>query len=414
MQGGALKGGDGGFGSSDAVTMDMAKNLAASGVTDIKQVAQGKYYDPQPVETRLVNGAGQPIQQNGSKYYVQVPDYNTESFSLQEVDPKEVTKQLGYTVNDLEGGSSFTALTADQQKQVKTDKKGQMTVPIEAGTGIINKDTGERLRSNYSERTQGPMWSGTFKGDGNTGYGVQFDPTTGTPVFFTRGASSADLGPLSAILSVASFIPGVAPFAMAANAALAASQGNWMGALTSGLGAFGGVGGLGQQLGMSSSTLSGLNTLKSGIGLLNAVNNKDILGAVTAGSSLGGVNLGDMKLTDNLNVKDVTGALSAANALKNGDLAGLMNIGAQMSGSKDAVMAMNGLNIIKAIQSNNPTAMAAAVAKLNATQTAANPPGKARGGLLHGPAPVKVPRNMNNVDPRMFQGVAANLMARRA
>jgi hypothetical protein len=124
-----------------------------------------------------------------------------------------------------------------------------------------------------------------------------------------------------------------------------------------------------------------------------------------------GMNLGDMKLGD-FSVKELTGGLGAINALKNGDLAGLLNIGAQMSGSKDAVMAMNGLGIIKAIQSGNPAAITSAVAKLNSSQTKA--PGNARGGLLHGPAPVKVPRNMDNVDPRMFQGVAANLMARRA
>lgn len=415
MQGGALRGGDGGFGSVDAVTMDMAKNLAASGITDIKQVGQGTYYQPTPVTSQLVDANGQQVQQQNGKYYVSVADPNNpDEAVLKQVDPSTLTKQMGYLQDDGEGGSSFTPLTADQQKQLKTDKNGNMTVPVAAGEGIINKATGEKLASNYSERTRGPMWSGTFKGDGNTGYGVQFDPATGTPVFFTRGASSADLGPISAALGIASFIPGVAPFAMAANAALSASQGNWLGALASGIGAFGGAGGIGNMLGASADTLANLDKLKSGISLANAVNNKDLLGTLTSGSSLAGMNLGDMKLGDNFSVKDLTGGLSIANALKNGDMASLINAAAQMSGSKDAVTALQGINLLKAINSGSPAAMSAAIAKLNASQTASTPPGKAAGGLLHGPAPVKVPHSMTSVDPRMFQGVAANLLARRA
>ena len=38
--------------------------------------------------------------------------------------------------------------------------------------------------------------------------------------------------------------------------------------------------------------------------------------------------------------------------------------------------------------------------------------GNASGGLLEGPAPVKVPGNASGMDPRMFTGIAANLMAR--
>jgi len=423
MQGGAINGNDKGFGSVDAVTMDMAKNLAASGITDIKQVGQGMSYYQQPVISRYVTNDGIQVEAKDGKYFTNIVDPNdSEKYITKEVDPKTVTKQMGIMTEQATGDNSeygtssmeaFTPLTDEQQKQVKTDAKGNITFPVPGGEGIINKETGQRLASNYSERTQGPMWSGTFRGPGNTGYGVQFDEKTGTPVFFTRGATSDDLGPLTTLLSLASFIPGVAPFAMAANAALAASQGNWLGALSSGLGAFGGAGGFGNMLGASADTLSTLGNIKSGIGLLSAVNNKDWLGALTSGSSLiPGMNLGDMKLGDNFSVKDLTGGLSVANALQKGDWAGLLSIGAQMSGSKDAMTAANGLALMKAVQSGNPAAMTSAVAKLQ--NTLSKPPGNARGGLLHGPAPVKVPRNMNNVDPRMFQGVAANLMARRA
>jgi len=58
--------------------------------------------------------------------------------------------------------------------------------------GIINKTTGEQLHSGYAERTKGNLWSGSFEGKGNTGFGVQFD-AKGNPVFYSQGASSNDL-----------------------------------------------------------------------------------------------------------------------------------------------------------------------------------------------------------------------------
>jgi hypothetical protein len=39
-------------------------------------------------------------------------------------------------------------------------------------------------------------------------------------------------------------------------------------------------------------------------------------------------------------------------------------------------------------------------------------PGNARGGLLEGPLPVKVPGNTYGMDPRMLSGIATNMMAR--
>jgi hypothetical protein len=59
-------------------------------------------------------------------------------------------------------------------------------------SGIINKATGEKLQSGYGERTKGNLWSGSYEGKGNTGFGVQFD-AKGSPIFYTQGASSNDL-----------------------------------------------------------------------------------------------------------------------------------------------------------------------------------------------------------------------------
>jgi len=59
-------------------------------------------------------------------------------------------------------------------------------------SGIINTETGAKLVSGYGERTKGNLWSGTYEGNGNTGFGVQFTDD-GKPMFYTEGASSSTL-----------------------------------------------------------------------------------------------------------------------------------------------------------------------------------------------------------------------------
>lgn len=59
-------------------------------------------------------------------------------------------------------------------------------------SGIINTETGEKLISGYGERTKGNLWSGSYEGAGNTGFGVQFTDS-GKPIFYTEGASSSTL-----------------------------------------------------------------------------------------------------------------------------------------------------------------------------------------------------------------------------
>ena len=215
-----------GFGSAEANALDMAKSLVASGVTDIKQIGQGMSYSPQAVATQLVNSNGQQVQERDGKYYVYAsnPDDPEGSLVSKEIDPKTVTKQLGVMQDDSEGGSSFIPLTADQQKKIKTDANGNMTVPVAAGEGIINKLTGERILSNYNERTQGNAFGGTYAGKGNTAYRVQFD-AKGNPIFYTTEASSNDLVNIlqgNPILNIAAnlaanyFLPGYGPALLAA------------------------------------------------------------------------------------------------------------------------------------------------------------------------------------------------------
>jgi len=61
-----------------------------------------------------------------------------------------------------------------------------------SANGIINTETGAKLISGYGERTKGNLWSGSYEGKGNTGFGVQFTEA-GKPIFYTEGASSSTL-----------------------------------------------------------------------------------------------------------------------------------------------------------------------------------------------------------------------------
>ena len=285
---------------------------------------------------------------------------------------------------------------------------------IQTGTTAGNKVTGEPLSkaSNYSERTTGNSWSGTFKGKGNTGYNVQFKD--GNPIFYTTGASSSDMVDLAPLLAVASFIPGVAPFAQAINALYAADQGNWKQALLSGLGAAGPLAGM---AGAGADTVANIGTASKVANTLNAISNKDLLGTIMSGTSLAsdknlmGSNAFNpgAKVLGDFSTKDLLGGVSAVNALKTGDLSTLANVAAQMSGSKDAITAAKGLTLINALKSNNPMAIASAVQKMNTTQDVI---GKAGGGLASLPGLIKNGNKNTLTDKSAFDGLNGSLVAK--
>jgi hypothetical protein len=410
INGGATRWGDKGWGSEDAVLEDMAKNLVASGVTDIRQVAQAPVRTDQKV-TEQYTYNGQPVQEVANDYgggisYFAVDKYG-ESIP---VDKSQLVKSKGYTVT-VGGGEDyntvFVPLTPEQEKSIKD---GKVSIPT-GDTRIINKDTGAALLTNYSERTTGDKWSGTFAGDGNTGYGVKFN-ADGVPIFYTQGASSSDLGKIAPLLAVASFIPGVAPFAMAANAAIAASQGNWLGALASGIGALPGLDAATGVVGMGADTAATLGNVSKGLGVANAINQGNWAGVLAGAANLGGVGntqIGDTGFTVGQGLK----SLGVLGALNRGDYLGAGLGGASLAGVETIPgtgislnNATNGLNIARAVQSLGKTGNS--VPLINAV---GNTITRAKGGLLDGLTPDKVRANARYANPAMFQGIAANLRA---
>lgn len=289
----------------------------------------------------------------------------------------------------------------------------EYVIPASKKKVFYNKATGEEITGSGYAKDFDPetgQFGRTTEGKGYTAFRVQFDKDTGKPIFYTTPHSSSDLGSIAPLLAMASFIPGVAPFAQGLNALIAAKQGNVAGALLSGLGA---AGGIGQLAGASPQVLSNISTARNIAGVANAIQNKDILGLVSSGAQLGGVDLGATKIAGDITAKDAMFGVAAAKALDNKDYASLLNIAGQMSKNENLQTAAKGIMMVDALKSKNP----AKLIRLVGSMASANPESKkprpeaASGGLLRGPGFVTVPDNAA-ADPRVFSGIATPLMAR--
>lgn len=140
-------------GGVDAQTAakDMAKIMAGIGITDIRQFGIIEQVAPEEVKQ---DGKGGYVDQQGRP-----------------VDPSIVTPQSYQT----EGGEI-----------------SYYTAPIGKIQNFGNKTTGQLVPNTYGERQGGNAFGGTYEGEGNTGYRVDFTPD-GTPIFYTTGASSSDV-----------------------------------------------------------------------------------------------------------------------------------------------------------------------------------------------------------------------------
>lgn len=213
-----------GWGSAEKNAADMAKILSGIGITDLSQFGQFEQKGTRqetviPEYSDYGDGSSQPT----GRYYI--PQYTLMGDSdvmtgKTYVDPSSVYGgQIG------SGDSSYSAYFTD--------------VPT---TQLVygNKVTGQAVPNTYSERQTGNAWGGTFAGDGNTGYRVQFD-AQGTPIFYTTGASSSDIGDLAPFLTIGSLLlaPGLSGLIGGATGltggALAAATGATLGAGTSAL-----------------------------------------------------------------------------------------------------------------------------------------------------------------------------------
>jgi hypothetical protein len=226
----------------------------------------------------------------------------------------------GIGITDI---NQFGRITRPVEQYMGTDDSGNPIYQTQEEQTFGNKLTGQAVPLTYGGRQSGNFFGGTYEGKGNTGYGVYFDEQ-GNPRFYTQGASSSDIGKLAPLLTMASFVPGLAPVAQGINALLAAKSGNVLGAIS-------GAAGLG-----------GLTDIANAANFAGALKSGNPLAAITTGANLGGVDLGglvdasgikDFTRIGDYDITDVVKAAQTAKAIKTGDPSAIISaIGGYMGG----------------------------------------------------------------------------------
>jgi hypothetical protein len=180
-----------GKGSAQANAADMAKIIAATGVTDINQFGQVPVTQKVEVIQQKYNGQNVATYQNEDGTTRQVYfkptgklDEDGNPTAEQVLLPQGAKVETVYGIPD--GNDGYTQVDTSKIKTVN----GQLVVDT-GQTTFGNKVTGQAVANTYSERQTGNAFGGTFTGKGNTGYRVETAPD-GTPIFYTTGASSSD------------------------------------------------------------------------------------------------------------------------------------------------------------------------------------------------------------------------------
>jgi hypothetical protein len=220
----------------------------------------------------------------------------------------------GIGITDIK---QFGPITRQVQKIQGYEETGEPIYQTVTEQTYGNKETGQAVPNTYTERQTGNFFGGTYEGKGNTGYGVQFD-AQGNPIFYTQGASSSDIGKIAPLLTLASFVPGLQPFAAGLNSLIAAKQGNVLGAIA-------GAAGLGNMAG-----ISGMADVANAARFASAVKSGDPLAIAFSGANLGGVtNIGGVDL------KDISKTIGAVKAIESGDPLTMMLYGMDAMSKSD-------------------------------------------------------------------------------
>lgn len=300
-----------GYGSPEANARDISKLLNTAGITNINQFGKVDKYEPVQVTGYTLNGKA--IQRpNDNTYYEMVYEGDSENgpeYRRRDLTPEEIARvKPNYGVVDSYGDAENPAVIRPVTNVIEKDGK---LVGV-TGKTWGNKDTGQAIESRTGRwQRQGgeDLFGGTGEGKGNTGYRVYIGED-GNPYFYTTQGSSSDLASIAPILAIAQFIPALAPFATAANAAIAASQGNVLGALA-------GAAGLG-----------GFTDVANAANFAGAVKSGNPLSMISAGANLGGVDLGgvaneaglgDISKIGGIDLKDATKAYQTVKAIQSGD-----------------------------------------------------------------------------------------------
>ena len=207
------------FGGAEQTLQDMAKRLAAMGISDIRDFGQKFQVAVEKEEPYLMyQDEGAPIQVDTGKY-------------------RTIDGIEGYTAEN-EPIYKYRYLTDDEVKKLKQDNSGNLSLVLDqsdlpndpyASTLYYNKKTGEILDSRkFGSKAESGIWASSGAGDGFTDYRVMYTKE-GIPVFVPQkqfsGMKEFITEDLQGILSVLRFLPGAQIPVMVAQAAAAAYMG---------------------------------------------------------------------------------------------------------------------------------------------------------------------------------------------
>lgn len=195
---------------------------------------------------------------------------------------------------------------------------------------FFNKKTGSSLDA---INETGGKFGETYTGKGATDYYMKAD-AKGNIQIYTKSRSTSDADMINAALMMASFVPGLAPFASLVKTGIALDQGNILGALTSSLG------------------IPGVSDFLPDISGLNIPG-----------------------------IPDAATGLKVVSAFASGDP---ISAAAILTGSQDAQMAAKAVNVLKALESGNQNALMGAIGSMASYANQPKAQERASGGSIRG------------------------------
>jgi hypothetical protein len=351
------------FGNSNAtqqVFLDAARGLLDRGITDLSQLSTKDIMGEASVQPE-VDANGNPTGRYIATWGGDSEGLNSQSRVLT---PEEAARVTSSTVTS--GDSESTQYTP---------------VNIALNKGIFDKNGNQISGTNQLDL------GSTYTGTGGTSYTLTYDPTTGKPAFKTTGFSTSDadaLGPLVTMASLA--FPAIAPYLQAGMSAYNLGQGNYTGALLSGLSAAGGFGSAGASeidalanAGNSAGAvslyensplvqnLSNINLARTGVAGLDALNRGNVSGVINAGMS--GLNQLGMGATLPSGLTTIAQGANLVSALTSNNVPAALNVVGDLIGSNDTKVAASALNVLNLLNNPNadPTALMNAVTGLSRT-----------------------------------------------
>ena len=294
--------------------------LANPGMSDAEIASAMQTYNVTPAQ--MAQAVGLPVEEVQTRYNEAAPSVYTAENVNKLAD--QILSQG--TTEAWTGGLPPEKAALYMADELAKSGVTDITQVAKGDNGIINSMTGEKLISGYGERTGGNLWSGSYEGKGNTGFGVNFDES-GKPVFYTQGASSStlkdDVLKAAAVAALAFGIPGVSEGLFATGAAgTAGMTAAELAQLDLALGGAGGTAGataLGNAL-ATGAAVPTLTNLTGGSGVLTGaaggITAESVAAKLAADAAASGTGL----LTGVPSVTTATGALTPAATTATGAL----------------------------------------------------------------------------------------------